>query len=196
MYTLQALNQARSMKAIASHASQLIRKPLIKVDKGNRVSIRDKAIRNIMPKAMDCMDRKISKTLLMNRVLDMIEKAQKMGKGKADNLVAQLWVVYAHIETHHRQDEHWQLSDIPQMKNMPKLTDRWYIDDNGKVKAKPDTRELVMQNNTPYWTGDECNKTRGNHFYKVDSPMTDNPDQCWSLAELLNTDNTWLDVAK
>jgi len=189
MYTINELQQHTNIKSLAKDTSKLVKAPKVKIDNGNSLTVRDKAIRKIMPKAMDCLGRKINKGDLLDRILGMIEKATKMGGGKADNLIAQLWVVYADIEVNHRQDDHWSLNDIPQPRTLPLLTDRYYVGKDGKAHSKPDVRENVARAVTPHWTGDEGNQTHGNHFYKVPAGFNDNPENDWSIAALLDTDH-------
>jgi len=204
MYTLQQLNAVsqgalngqsinklgtaasnlprRDLKQLGNDLDQLVKTPKIKVDSGNRVSVRDRAIRKIMPKAMHLVGSRKNKAMMLERLLDMIEKAGKMGKDKAENLIAQLWVVYAHIEANHIDDDHWIVTDIPQGRTMQRLTDIYYIK-NGKAYRYDDTRELVSQVASKVWSGEECNSTKGNHFYKVKGASGDSLGDYWKLPE-------------
>jgi len=102
MYTLQQLNAVsqgalngqsinklgtaasnlprRDLKQLGNDLDQLVKTPKIKVDSGNRVSVRDRAIRKIMPKAMHLVGSRKNKAMMLERLLDMIEKAGKNGK--------------------------------------------------------------------------------------------------------------------
>jgi len=177
---------ARSMKEIASLKPELIRKPLIKVDTGkNQLSVRDKAIRKIMPKAMDLISSKKEKDMLLQRVLDMIEKAQKMGP-KATMLHAQLWAVYATIQVQHVEDDHWSKNDLPQPWSKPTSLTALAFGNTVYLLEK----ELVEVAATD-WQGESGDDTHGYQFtggIMAGSDQCDNLDGYWSKAHQQGTE--------
>ncbi len=148
------------MKGLADMVGELERRPAVKVDKGNKLTVRDKQLRKAMPKAWNEIDCRQPKDQILNRLMGNIERVRSMGKDKPqiDQLIAQMWIVYTAIEVHHVDDDHYVQTDIPQGKDTP-------------IKSQPDGCQGWM-------------------FYKAKKGMQDSPidlDGFWRLSEDLRT---------
>jgi hypothetical protein len=86
----------------------------VKVDKGTRLTVRDKQCRQSMPKARNAANRRgVTLDELSNLIMDIIKRTERLSQGKAPELIADLWVCYAGLQAFHIDDDHYSVTDIP-----------------------------------------------------------------------------------